>query len=485
MRTDRASAYIGGEWVPADGEQTEVIDSTTEAGIGSVTLSSAKQTDLAVEAAAAAQKAWASRTVQERADLVERVGKRLAPRASELRELITREVGTPTELCQSLQVGLPLRLFELAPQTARAFRHEQVIGTSVVRAEAAGVVACITPWNFPLNQIVKKVAYAMAAGCTVVVKPSEIAPLDAYVLAEAVADAGIPAGVFNLICGTGPEAGEALALHPDVSVVSLTGSTRAGIRVAELAARGVKRTVLELGGKGASVVLGDVRGELLGKAVEHALHRYLHNSGQACGAITRLIVPRCKRAEVDRRLLEGLAHFPVGDPFAAGTAVGPLVSAAQRDRVRGYIDLGIESGLELLAGSSEPPAGLETGYYVAPTIFTGVDPASPLAQEEVFGPVLVVIEADDDDHAVEIANGTPYGLTSAVWGADHARAAEAARRMWVGSVTINGAGGATGAPSGGQKMSGLGSEYGEYGYREFLAFRSYHGAVESAPEITK
>jgi aldehyde dehydrogenase (NAD+) len=485
---DRGDAFIGGEWIPADGEQVEVIDSTTERPFGSITLSTAKQADLAVDAASAAQEAWGSTPVAERAALVEEIGRRLAPRAAELNEIIIREVGTPTSLCRSLQVGLPLRLFEMAPQTALAFEHEETIGTSVVRAEPAGVVACITPWNFPLNQIVKKVSYALAAGCTVVVKPSEIAPLDACLLAEAVAEAGVPRGVFNLLTGTGPEVGEALALHPDVAVVSLTGSTRAGVRVAELAARGVKRTVLELGGKGASVVLADTTPELLRKAVDHALHRYLHNSGQACGAVTRLIVPRSRRAEVDRLLLDGLKHYPVGDPFADDTEVGPLVSAQQRDRVRAYIDQGVDSGLELLAGGSQPPAGLEVGYYVAPTIFTGVDPSSPLAKEEIFGPVLVVLEADDNEHAITIANDTEYGLTSSVWATDHARATEAARRIKVGAITINGAGGATNAPSGGLKMSGLGREYGEHGYREFLAFRSYHGAVEgadAATEVTK
>jgi betaine-aldehyde dehydrogenase len=483
-QNDRTAAFIGGEWIEADGDQVEVIDSTTERAFGSVTLSTSKQADLAVEAAAAAQGQWAATPVAVRAALVEKIGQGLQPRAAELCDVITREVGTPAELCRSLQVGLPVRLFGLAPETARAFQHEETIGTSVVRAEPAGVVACITPWNFPLNQIVKKVAYALAAGCTVVVKPSEIAPFDAYILAEEVAKAGLPDGVFNLLTGTGPEVGEALALHPDVAVVSLTGSTRAGIRVAELAARGVKRTVLELGGKGASVVLSDATPELLETAVDHALHRYLHNSGQACGAVTRLIVPRSRRLEVERLLLDGLKRFPVGDPFAEGTEVGPLVSALQRDRVRSYISQGIDSGLELLAGGVEAPTGLDVGYYVAPTMFAGVDPASPLAQEEIFGPVLVVLDADDDDHAVELANGTPYGLTSSVWAADHSRAVDVARRMWVGSITINGASGATNAPSGGLKMSGLGSEYGAYGYREFLAFRSYHGGAADGASAT-
>ncbi|SNQ45280.1 3-succinoylsemialdehyde-pyridine dehydrogenase [Frankia canadensis] len=481
---ERDSAFIGGEWHEADGADVEVVDSTTELPFGRVRLSTAKQADEAVQAAAQALPSWAALGVDRRAGYLEAISHQLALRSDELREIITREVGTPSGLCRTLQVGLPIRLFRLAADTARAFHHEQRFDRTVVRFEPAGVVACITPWNFPLNQIAKKVAYAMAAGCTVVVKPSEIAPLDAYVLAEATREAGLPSGVFNLVSGTGPEIGETLTTHPDVAVVSLTGSTRAGVRVAELAARGMKKTVLELGGKGASVILADATPQVVSAAVEHALERYLHNSGQACGAVTRLIVPRTRRADVERELLEGLSRFPVGDPFDPATEVGPLVSATQRDRVRSYIELGISSGLNLLVGGSEPPAGHETGYYVTPTIFSSVDPTSRLAQEEIFGPVLVVMEADDDDHAVELANDTQYGLNGAVWGADHDRCVELARRVQVGSITVNGAGGGAGAPSGGLKMSGLGREYGEFGYREFLEPRSYHGAL-TEPAISE
>jgi acyl-CoA reductase-like NAD-dependent aldehyde dehydrogenase len=341
--------------------------------------------------------------------------------------------------------------------------------------EPVGVVACITPWNFPLNQIVKKVAYALAAGCTVVVKPSEIAPFDSYVLAEVVERSGLPPGVFNLVCGTGPTAGEHLATHPDVDMISLTGSTRAGVRVASLAVATMKRLTLELGGKGASVVLEATSDDLLGKAVDHALERCLHNAGQACGSITRLIVPRQRLHDVEERIAAELAtSFRVGDPFDESTEVGPLVSASQRDRVLGYIADGIRSGARLVAGGAEPPPGLPTGFYVRPTVFSDVDSSSVIAQEEIFGPVLCLIAADNDAQALEIADGTRYGLSGAVWSDDVDAAYDACRQLRVGGLTINGQGGSFETPTGGFKMSGIGREYGKYGYEEFTELKTIH-----------
>jgi acyl-CoA reductase-like NAD-dependent aldehyde dehydrogenase len=468
--------FVGGKFIPVTGDgAADVLDSHTEEVFGRVALASATDANAAVTAARNAFDAWSSMPVAERAELVASIGPLVAKRADELATIITREVGTPTALCESLQVGLPAKLFGMAADVAAAFQHEEQVGGTVVRHEPLGVVACITPWNFPLNQIAKKVSYAMAAGCTVVVKPSEVAPLDAYILAEAVREAGLPPGVFNVIVGLGPVVGEALASHPEVDMVSLTGSTRAGIRVFELAARTVKRLALELGGKGPSIVLGSPSEETLGAGVEHALHRNLHNSGQACGAITRLVVPRANLAATERLLLEGLKHFPVGNPFTPGTEVGPLVSAVQRDRVRGYIKGAIDEGIRLVVGGVEQPDGLPTGYYVRPTIFSDVDPGATIAQEEVFGPVLAVIPSDDDDHAIEIANGTQYGLSSSVWANDPSQAAAAARRIRSGQVSVNGAAGNHGAPTGGFKRSGVGREYGRHGYEEFLELKSVHG----------
>jgi betaine-aldehyde dehydrogenase len=347
--------------------------------------------------------------------------------------------------------------------------EEERVGNSVVVREPVGVVAGITPWNYPLNQIAAKVAPALAAGCTVVLKPSEVAPLNAFILAEVIDAAGLPKGVFNLVTGTGPVVGEALAQHPEVDMVSFTGSTRAGKRVSELAAQTVKRVALELGGKSASIVLEDAD---LAAAVKGTVSACFLNSGQTCSAHTRMLVPESKYAEAAKLAAEEARKYTVGDPFAETTRLGPLISAAQRDRVQAYIRKGIEEGAELLCGGPDAPPGLERGYYVQPTVFGRVGPRSTIAQEEIFGPVLAIITYEDEDEAVRIANGTPYGLSGGVWSQDEAHALAVAKRMRTGQVDINGGPFNMQAPFGGYKQSGHGREWGRYGLDEFHELKS-------------
>jgi acyl-CoA reductase-like NAD-dependent aldehyde dehydrogenase len=335
--------------------------------------------------------------------------------------------------------------------------------------EPVGVVGAITPWNYPLHQIAAKVAYALAAGCTVVLKPSEVAPLNAFVLAEIIDSVGLPAGVFNLVTGLGPVVGEALAVHPEVDMMSFTGSTAAGKRVSELASGTVKRVALELGGKSPNVILDDAP---LDKAVPDALNKAFLNSGQTCSALTRLLVPRERLAEVEELAKTAAENFTVGDPREPTTQLGPLVSATQRERVRGYINKGVAEGAKLVTGGAEAPEGLETGFFVRPTVFSEVTPEMTIHREEIFGPVLSIEPYDDEDDAVRIANDTVYGLAGGVWSADPARAKRVARRIRAGQIEINGGAFNPNAPFGGFKQSGNGREYGTFGLEEFLEVKS-------------
>jgi len=466
----RDELYIGGKWVPSSGSGTiDVIDSTTEQVIGTVPDGSVDDVDRAVAAARAAFPSWSATPVADRTAVLTAVGEALAERTDLLADLITHEVGMPRLFSQLVQVGLPLNSFRTAAQVAEDFTWEQTVGNSLVVREPIGVVGCITPWNYPLHQIAAKVAPALAAGCTVVLKPSEVAPLNAFVLAEIFDEVGAPAGVFNLVSGPGPVVGEAIAAHPGVDMVSFTGSTRAGKRVSEVAAATVKRVALELGGKSANVILSDAD---LPAAVTDGVGKCYFNSGQTCSALTRMLVPRDRLAEAEDLARTAAETFTTGDPFAEGTRLGPLVSATQRDRVRGYIDKGIGEGATLVTGGAEAPEGLETGYFVRPTVFSSVTPDMVIAREEIFGPVLVIMPYDTEDEAIEIANGTDYGLAGGVWSGDPDRAKAVARRLRTGQVEVNGGSFNPMAPFGGYKQSGNGREFGAFGLEEFLEVKS-------------
>jgi len=462
----RDKIYIGGSWVASTGSGTlDVIDSTTEEVMATIPEGTAEDVDRAVEAAAAAFPTWSATSREERAKVLTRIGEALAARTDEIAAIISHEVGMPMTLSGMIQVGLPAGAFADAAQAAEAFPWEEEIGNSLVVREPVGVVGAITPWNYPLYQIVLKVAPALAAGCTVVLKPSEVAPLNAFALAEVIDEVGLPAGVFNLVTGVGPVVGEAIAAHPKVDMVSFTGSTRAGKRVMELAADSIKRVSLELGGKSANILLDDADFE---KAVPAGVFGCYMNSGQTCSALTRMLVPRDKLAQVEQLAAAAAEGFAPGDPFEEGKLLGPLVSSVQRDRVRGYINKGIAEGAKLVTGGAEAPEGLEKGFFVQPTVFSEVTRTMTIANEEIFGPVLSIIPYDTEEEAIAIANDTPYGLAGAVSSGDPARAEKVARQLRTGQVDINGGAFNPSAPFGGYKQSGIGRERGRYGLEEFV-----------------
>jgi acyl-CoA reductase-like NAD-dependent aldehyde dehydrogenase len=462
----RDKLFIGGEWVdPAGDGVLEVIDSTTEQVMGSVPEGTAEDLDRAVAAARAAFEVWSQVPREERAAACAGIAQRLAARGNEIAALISREVGMPIELSTMIQAGLPTMSFASMPEVVEETAWEERVGNSLLVREPVGVVGAITPWNYPLHQLSAKVAPALAAGCTVVAKPSEITPLNAFILAEIIDELGLPGGVFNLVPGLGPVVGEAMAAHPGIDMISFTGSTRAGKRVSEVAAGTVKRVALELGGKSPNVILDDAD---LMKAVPDGVGKCFLNSGQTCSALTRMLVPRSRLPEVEAIAAAVVEHFPVGDPLVPGSALGPLVSDAQRERVRGFIRRGQEEGAKLVAGGEEAPEGQPSGYFVRPTVFSDVTPDMTIAQEEIFGPVLAIIPYDDEEDAVRIANDTIYGLAGGVWSGDSARAQRVARRIRTGQVEINGAAFNPLAPFGGYKQSGHGRELGRLGLEEFL-----------------
>ena len=459
--------FIDGAWVASTGTGTiEVIDPSTEQVCGSIPEGTAEDVDRAVAAARAAfDGGWGQATVEERRKAVQRLAEALEARHGELAQVMATEMGMPITYAGMIQAGLPVANLKLHLDLMDQVEWETTVGNSLVLREPVGVVGAITPWNYPLHQIVCKVAPALAAGCTVVLKPSEVAPLNAFVLAEAVEEAGLPAGVFNLVTGVGPVVGEAIAAHPDVDMVSFTGSTRAGTRVAEVAAANVTRVHQELGGKSANVLLDDAP---LDRCVAPGVtFGCFLNSGQTCTALTRMVVPRERQDEVvelARAAAEGVAMGPATDEAAL---LGPLVSAAQRDRVRGFIQQGIDEGATLVTGGVEAPDGLDTGYFVRPTIFADVTPDMVIAQEEIFGPVLVIMPYDTEDEALEIAESTTYGLAGGVQSADQDRALAFARRMRAGQIDVNGGSYNLAAPFGGYKRSGNGVEKGRWGIEEF------------------
>lgn len=435
--------------------------------MATVPAGTASEAEAAVLAARAAFEGWAALPVETRAAFLDKVAEGVKARSEELATAIAREVGMPLKMAKAVQVGGPAWHWGNFAKVARAFEWEKKVGNSLVVREAIGVVGCITPWNFPLSQITLKIAPAMVAGCTVVLKPSEIAPVNAMILAEIIHEAGIPAGVFNLVNGMGPVVGEVLATHPEVDMVSFTGSTRAGKRVSELASQSVKRIALELGGKSASVILDSANFEA---AVKGTVGACMLNSGQTCSAHTRMLVPAGRYHEAKALAQAAVAKFNIGPSLDESSKLGPLVSALQRDRVLGFIKTGIEEGADVIAGGAQAPA-FAKGYFVQPTIL-GIKPTDTLAQEEIFGPVLVVIPYKDEDDAVQIANSTIYGLGGAVWAGTDEAAMVVARRMRTGQVDINGGPFNANAPFGGYKQSGNGRENGIYGFEEFLEFKS-------------
>ncbi|MCW2545500.1 MAG: aldehyde dehydrogenase family protein, partial [Frankiales bacterium] len=434
---DRLAFFIDGAWVPAEARDAiSIVNPETEDVIGSVAAGTPDDVDAAVAAARRALPGWSQTPVADRAAVLTAVADALEGCKDSVATVISTEMGTPYGFSQVVQVGNPVVVLRSYAALLETYSFEEQVKNSLVVREAIGVVGAITPWNYPLHQVVAKVAAALAAGCTVVLKPSEVAPLSAFVLADLLSAAGLPPGVFNLVTGYGPVVGEAIAAHPDVDMVSFTGSTAAGKRVTEVAAGTVKRVSLELGGKSAFLILDDVEGADLDKAVKVGLANCFINGGQTCTAWTRMLVPAARQQEVLDLIKAGTAKYAIGGPFEEGTRIGPLANANQYKRVVGHIESAIASGATLVAGGADRVR--PTGYFVAPTVFADVQPGSDLEQEEVFGPVLAVVPYETEQQAIDIANGTPYGLAGGVWSADQDRAVRVARQLKTGMVDVNG-----------------------------------------------
>ena len=466
----RDKLYIDGRWAaPQSGKTIEVRSASTEEVIATVPEGTVGDIASAAAAARRAFDSWAATSPAERAAFLGKISEGMKARSDELARTIAGEVGMPLKMAGRVQVGSPTFTFSMYAKMLGDFSFEEKVGNSLLLREPIGVVGAITPWNYPLHQIAAKVAPALAAGCTVVLKPSEVAPLNAFLLAEIIDACGLPKGVFNLVTGYGPVVGEALASHPEIDMISFTGSTRAGKRVSELAAQSVKRVALELGGKSASVILEDAD---LAAAVKGTVGNCFLNSGQTCAAHTRMLVPERLHDAAAKIATETAATFSVGDPFGDAAKLGPLTSAAQRERVRAYIAKGIAEGAELLCGGAEAPEGLPRGYYVRPTVFGRVNPKSAIAQEEIFGPVLAIIPYKTEEEAIAIANDTIYGLAGGVWSGDENHALRVARRLRTGQVDINGGPFNMMAPFGGTKQSGTGRELGRAGLEEFLEYKA-------------
>ncbi|GII03780.1 aldehyde dehydrogenase family protein [Planobispora takensis] len=462
--------YLNGAWqASASGESIDVVNPATEELIDRVPAGSPADVEAAVAAARAALPMWSATAPAERGKLLAAAADLLHERADQIARIVSTDMGAPYGLATKVQTLMPAGVLASYASLTETYDFDtKRIGSSWVLREPVGVVGAITPWNYPLHQIVCKVGPALAAGCTVVLKPSEVAPLVAFALAGIFDEVGLPPGVLNMVSGHGPVIGEAIAAHPDVDMVSFTGSTRAGRRVAALAAETVKRVALELGGKSASVILP---GADLQTAVKATVANAFINSGQTCSAWTRMIVHRDQYDEAVALAAQAAAKYTVGDPFDEGTRLGPLVSAVQRDRVVRYINRGQEEGARLVAGGTDRP--LDRGFYVEPTVFAGVEPGMVIEQEEIFGPVLAVIPyTRGEDEAVSIANGTPYGLAGAVWADSEDNAVSVARRLRTGQVAINGGRFNPLAPFGGYKQSGIGRELGEFGLEEYLETKS-------------
>jgi aldehyde dehydrogenase (NAD+) len=465
--------YIAGEWVsPVAAGELAVINPATEEPIAAISMGAATDVDQAVAAAKRAFDSYSETSPDERLALLLRIIEVYQSKIGELAEAISREMGAPIWLSRAAQA--PTGVWHLTEMTKvlRSFKFEELKGSTLLRKEPIGVCGLITPWNWPLNQIVCKVAPALAAGCTMVLKPSEIAPLSAYLFAQILHEAGVPPGVFNLVNGEGPTVGSAIASHPDVAMVSITGSTRAGVAVAAAAAPTVKRVVQELGGKSASVILDDAD---LVKAVQECAQGCFLNSGQSCDAPTRMLVPRSKMPRAAAAAKQAAEATKAGDPFTKGTNIGPLASAGQFEKVQRLIHKGIDEGAELVAGGLGRPEGISKGYFVKPTVFSCVRNDMTIAREEIFGPVLSIIPYEDEDDAIRIANDTSYGLSGYVTSGRIEHARRVAKRIRTGNVHINGARLDFSGCFGGYKKSGNGREWGEAGLQEFLELKAILG----------
>ena len=461
--------YYDGAWQASSGTETvAVISSSTEAEVARVPRGTAADVDKAVKAARCGFETWRRLSVEDRAQWLEKLAAAMKTRVPQLAEAISHEVGTALAYATKVQVEFPIMMIGMNAKFIREAKLEEELGNSLVIKEPIGVVGCITPWNYPLHQIVCKIAPALAAGCTIVLKPAEMAPVSAFMLAEAAHEIGLPAGVLNIVSGSGRVVGEAIVAHPDVDMVSFTGSLQAGRRIASVAGDGIKKVCLELGGKSAFVVLDDAPFD---KAIAAGVNNCMQNSGQTCSAWTRMLVPRARHDEAVELAKAQLAKLTLGDPFDKNTRLGPLASAGQRDSVLEFIEQGKKEGATLVAGGGRP-AEPAKGFYVEPTIFANVDNKMGIAQEEIFGPVLVIIPYDTEADAVAIANDSPYGLAGGVWAGTPERALAVAKQLRTGQVDINGGRFNVLAPFGGYKKSGIGREIGPLALEEFFQLKS-------------
>ncbi len=465
--------YIDGAWVdPAELKRLAIIDPSTEEPCGEIAIGSAEDVDKAVAAARRAFESFSLTSREERLALLRRLQTIYERRLDELGAVISREMGAPLPFAREWQAGIGLRHLKKAIETLETFRFEETRGTTMVFKEPIGVVGMITPWNWPMNQIMAKVAPALATGCTMVLKPSEIAPLSAILFAEMMDEAGVPAGVFNLVNGDGPSVGEAISRHPGIDMVSFTGSTRAGILVAKGAADTIKRVHQELGGKSAHILLPDVD---LEAAVTKGVQGCFGNSGQSCNAPTRMFVPADRHDEAAEIAARAASAFKTGPADADGVHLGPVVSQMQYDKIQRLIETGIAEGASLVAGGLGRPDGMNRGYFVQPTVFAHVTPDMTIAREEIFGPVLSILSYESEEDAIRLANDTVYGLAAYIQSGDPARARRVASRMRAGSVYLNYPAWDPGAPFGGYKQSGNGREYADFGLEEFLEIKGVVG----------
>lgn len=465
--------YINGEWVdPSTNDRLDVINPATEQSIGQIAMGGPQDVDRAVAAARSAFESYSQTTKEERIALLESIIAKYTQRMGEVATAISEEMGAPLGLANAAQAPAGLGHFMTMLEVLKNFEFEEDIGTSHIIKEPAGVCGLITPWNWPLNQIACKVAPALAAGCTMILKPSEVAPLNAILFAEILHDAGVPAGVFNLINGDGPSVGAPLSAHQGVDMMSFTGSTRAGIEVAKNAAATVKRVAQELGGKSANIILDDAD---FAKSISRDVFGLCMNSGQSCNAPTRMLIPNDRMDEAAAIAKAAAEKVKVGDPTAEATTIGPVVSEVQFDKIQKLIQQGIDEGATLETGGTGRPDGLNAGYYIRPTVFSHVTNDMTIAREEIFGPVLSLIGYTDDDDAIRIANDTPYGLSGYISSADPERAKRMARLIRTGNVHLNGAPLDNKAPFGGYKQSGNGREWGAHGFQEFLEVKAIMG----------